>query len=167
MDDGESAGVATERPTERNDARSRPTIRAVPRELAHTKAGPRESSMPRILVVDDEVDKRLTLAVALRSAGFDAHAVSSAEATLEAAGSTFDVAIVDLMLHGTNGFELARRLKNASPAVRVVLTSEYHFSATQLARIDCGAIGFVPRPFALAELIAFLQSKLSFPPPAA
>ena len=77
------------------------------------------------------------------------------------------LAIVDLMLHGTNGFELARSLRKMAPDVGVILTSDYHFSPTQLERMDCGAIAFVPRPFALAELAVFLRSKLDGRPDSA
>jgi len=117
--------------------------------------------MPRVLIVDDEEAKRLQLSSALRVAGFEAHGVSSAEAAYELARGEFQVAIVDLMLHGTNGFELARRVRATNPAVRVVLTSAYHFTEVQLARVDCGAIGFVPQPFAIDELTTFLWAKLT------
>ncbi len=117
--------------------------------------------MPRVLVVDDEESKRDELTVALRHAGFDSEGVCSARATEDDASRGFDLAIIDLMLHRTNGFELARRLRMTNPDVRVVLTSAYHFTEHQLARIDCGAIGFVPQPFALEELTSFLWSKLA------
>jgi two-component system OmpR family response regulator len=117
--------------------------------------------MPRVLVVDDHSEKREDLARTLRLAGFDTRVADSAGAIDEASAAGVDLAIVDLMLHGTNGFELARRMRTDAPSVRVVLTSDYHFSATQLARIDCGAVGFVPRPFELEELTSFLWSKLT------
>jgi DNA-binding response OmpR family regulator len=98
---------------------------------------------------------------ALTVAGFETRGLSSAEAAQEIATDGYDLAIVDLMLHGTNGFELARVLRGQNPRVRIVLTSAYHFTELQLARIDCGAIGFVPQPFALEELTAFLWSKLA------
>jgi DNA-binding response OmpR family regulator len=117
--------------------------------------------MPRVLVVDDHCEKREDLARTLRLAGFDTRTTDSACAVDEVTASGADLAIVDLMLHGTNGFELARRMRATAPSVRVVLTSDYHFSATQLAKIDCGAVGFVPRPFELDELTSFLRSKLA------
>jgi len=116
--------------------------------------------MARVLVIDDQTEKRTALAAALVCEGFDAVAVGSADAASTASECAAELAIVDLMLHGTNGFELARQLRNAAPAVGVILTSEYHFSPTQLARVDCGAIAFVPRPFALRELAEFLRSKI-------
>ncbi len=116
--------------------------------------------MARVLVVDDQADKRTALAAALVGEGFDAIPVTSADAALAARDGPACLAIVDLMLHGTNGFELARLLREQAPSLGVILTSDYHFSPTQLARVDCGAIAFVPRPFALPELAAFLRGKL-------
>jgi len=115
---------------------------------------------PRVLVIDDEDVKRAELSSALAVAGFDTHGATSAEASDEMAQGEFDVAIIDLMLHGTNGFDLARRMRTANPATRVVLTSAYHLTEVQLARVDCGAVGFVPQPFAIDELTRFLWAKL-------
>jgi DNA-binding response OmpR family regulator len=120
--------------------------------------------MPRVMVVDDQTEKRAALCAALVVEGFDAFAVGSDDAARTAHEAAPELAIVDLMLHGTNGFELARRLRTVAPAVGVILTSDYHFSPTQLERMDCGAIAFVPRPFALSELALFLRSKLDVRP---
>ena len=120
--------------------------------------------MPRVIVVDDEAEKRTELVAALTGAGFDAVAVSSCEAAAAARDGGAQLAIIDLMLHGTNGFELARELRDRAPDVSVILTSDYHFSPTQLAKMDCGAIAFVPRPFALAELASFLRAKMDARP---
>ena len=57
--------------------------------------------------------------------------------------------------------ELARQVRHHYPKVRVVLTSAYHLSERQLARADCGVVGFVPKPYELAELADFLRSKLT------
>jgi len=125
--------------------------------------------MSRVLVVDDQSEKRTAFAAALTEAfvreGTDMSEVSvlgvcSAEAMDAAQRGGAQLAIVDLMLHGTNGFELARRLRSEAPAVRVILTSDYHFSPTQLDRMDCGAIAFVPRPVQFSELAEFLRTKL-------
>jgi DNA-binding response OmpR family regulator len=120
--------------------------------------------MQTVMVVDDEHEKRAALCAALVGEGFDAVAASSADAAQTAQDVGPQLAIIDLMLHGTNGFELARRLRKSSPEVGVILTSDYHFSPTQLERMDCGAIAFVPRPFALEELAVFLRAKLDARP---
>ncbi len=116
--------------------------------------------MVQVLVVDDAEDKRTELSSALALRGFDVDSVSSADAPERVRDSQPPIAIVDLMLHGTTGFELARRLRDDAPGTRVILTSEYHFSQAQLEKADCGAIAFVPRPFAVEELSEFLRTKL-------
>jgi DNA-binding response OmpR family regulator len=135
----------------RDDAHARETRRWRPARV---------NAVPRVLVIDDEETKRAQLSSALEVAGFETRGASSADAPHEIANGEFDVAIIDLMLHGTNGFDLARRMRSANPGVRVVLTSAYHFTEVQLARVDCGAVGFVPQPFVIEELTTFLWAKL-------
>jgi DNA-binding response OmpR family regulator len=120
--------------------------------------------MPRVLVVDDEPNHVRVLSIGLRLEGFDvttAQDAASAIASLD--GSPADIAIVDLMMPGTNGIELARLVRDRHPATRIVLTSAYHLSERQLLRADCGAVGFVPKPYDLAELARFIHVKLAAP----
>jgi DNA-binding response OmpR family regulator len=119
----------------------------------------------RILVVDDEANQGRALAIGLRLEGFDVATALDAEAALtQLVDKPADVAIVDLMLPGINGLELARRLHTLYPSMRVVLTSAYHLSERQLLRADCGVVGFVPKPFRLGELADFLRAKLAGSP---
>jgi len=117
--------------------------------------------LPRVLVVDDEANHTRVLAIGLRIEGFEVVTACDGDTALAAleAGPT-DIAIVDLMMPGTNGIQLARKLRERFPEMRVVLTSAYHLSERQLVRADCGAIGFVPKPYDLSELARFLRGKL-------
>ena len=117
--------------------------------------------MARVLIVDDEENHRRTLAIGLRLEGFEVREAPDGEAALSQLedGGELDFAIVDLMMPGINGLDLARRLKVHRPGVQVVLTSAYHLSERQLARADVGAIGFVPKPYHLDELVGFLRAK--------
>lgn len=120
--------------------------------------------MPRVLVVDDEANHARVMAIGLRIEGFDVETAASADSAMTALGNDpFDFAIVDLMMPGTNGIQLARLLREHHPSTRVVLTSAYHLSERQLVRADCGAVGFVPKPFDLSELARFLKTKLTSP----
>lgn len=125
--------------------------------------------MPRILIVDDEENQRRALAIGLRLEGFDVVlAASGAEALrLLALPPTVDVAMIDLMMPGLNGLEVARQINRDHPGVRIVLSSAYHLSARQVERADCGAVGFVPKPYKIAELCTFLRAKAGPPQPAA
>ncbi len=117
--------------------------------------------MPRLLVVEEEANHARVTAIGLRIEGFDVEVAPNADAALRLlALQPFDAAVVDLMLPGTNGMQLARLIREQHPQTRVVLTSAYHLSERQLVRADCGAVGFVPKPFDLSELARFLRSKL-------
>jgi CheY-like chemotaxis protein len=117
--------------------------------------------MPRVLVVDDEENQRRALSIGLKLDGFDVVMAASAAEALRVLSTppAVELALIDLMMPGLNGLELARQIRRLYPAVRVVLSSAYHLSARQVERADCGAIGFVPKPYKLAELCTFLRSK--------
>jgi len=122
------------------------------------------ASAPRILVVDDAANQARVTAIGLRVEGFDVETAADADGALGMLDSqSFDLAVVDLMMPGTNGIQLARLVRERHPATRVVLTSAYHLSERQLVRADCGAVGFVPKPFDLTDLAHFLRSKLAPP----
>jgi len=122
-----------------------------------------------MLVVDDADNQARVIAIGLRLEGLEVETASDAETALAVLASRpFEVAIVDLMMPGINGIQLARLIRERHPGTRVVLTSAYHLSERQLVRADCGAVAFVPKPFDVLELARFLRSKLSdAPPPAA
>lgn len=117
--------------------------------------------MARVLVVDDEPNHSRVLAIGLRLEGFEVVTANCADTALAVLrDGAADIAVVDLMMPGTNGIQLARSLRERFPEMRVVLTSAYHLSERQILRADCGAIGFVPKPYDLTELARFLRSKL-------
>jgi DNA-binding response OmpR family regulator len=119
-------------------------------------------TLPRVLVVEEQASHARVTAIGLRLEGFDVETASTSVEALELlAAQGFDIAIVDLMLPGTNGIQLARLVRERHPGTRVVLTSAYHVSERQLSRADCGAAGFVPKPLDLGELAQFLRSKVA------
>ena len=119
--------------------------------------------MARVLIVDDEENQVRALAIGLRLEGFEVATAREAEGALaQLQDEPADIAIVDLMMPGVNGIELARKLRDLHPYTRVVLTSAYHLSERQLTRADCGVVGFVPKPYALAELAEFIRNKLAY-----
>jgi CheY-like chemotaxis protein len=117
--------------------------------------------MPRVLIVDDELNQRRALSIGLRLEGFEVStACSAAEALTVLAEAVIDVALVDLMMPGVNGLELARQMRVQHPTVPVVLTSAYHLTERQLARADVGLVGFVPKPCAMGDVAKFLHGKV-------
>jgi len=121
-----------------------------------------EVPVARVLVVDDEENQVRMLVAALRVEGFEASGTRDPDAVMDILRrDPPDVALVDLMMPGLNGIELARKIRDAYPAVRVILTSAYHLSERQLSRADCGVVGFVPKPYVLPELAEFLRAKIA------
>jgi DNA-binding response OmpR family regulator len=117
--------------------------------------------LTRVLVVEEQANQARVMAIGLRIEGFDVEIASTSTEALELLGSqAFDLAVVDLMLPGINGIELARLVRDRHPGTKVVLMSAYHLSERQLARADCGAAGFIPKPLDLGALASFLRGKL-------
>jgi two-component system response regulator MprA len=117
---------------------------------------------PRILIVDDEANHARVMSIGLELEGFEVKTAADSSQALALLGTgSFDLAVVDLMMPGTNGIQLARLLREQHPRTRVVLTSAYHLSEPQLLHADCGAVGFVPKPFDIMELASFLRGKLA------
>jgi CheY-like chemotaxis protein len=123
--------------------------------------------MPRVLIVDDEENQRRALFIGLRLEGFDVVAAASGAEALTALAQPppVDVAMIDLMMPGLNGLEVARQIRRSHPSVRIVLSSAYHLSARQVERADCGAVGFVSKPYKIGELCLFLRAKAAAAPP--
>ena len=121
-----------------------------------------------ILLVDTPDGDAALLASALRVDGFQVVlAASASEARTILASTPPVLALVDLMLKadgGTNGLDLAREMKQAHPAMRVLLTSAYYLSERQLERADCGVSGFIPKPYDVVEVVSFIRAKVSGPP---
>ena len=103
--------------------------------------------MTSVLIVDDQPSFRATLRQLLTQAGLvvvgEACDVPGAEAQAQALHP--DLAIVDIMLPGPNGFEGARRLKALQPDMRVILVSAFCSFAQNFrnAADEAGAEKFV------------------------
>ena len=117
--------------------------------------------MPRVLIVDSEGNQSRSLAVALRLDGYHVALACRAEEAMTLLEQTpeFGLVLIDLMIPGLNGLDLARSIRRTHPAMRIVLTSAYPLSQRHLERADCGAVGFVPKPYDMDEVSAYVRSK--------
>ena len=93
--------------------------------------------MRRVLVVEDEAAIREVIALNLRMAGYDVTEAGSAEAGLAAIGGSapFDVAVLDIMLPGMNGFSLCENIRRDSDSIGIIMLSAKSVSEL-LARVD-------------------------------
>jgi PAS domain S-box-containing protein len=117
--------------------------------------------LPRILVVDDNLDAADILAEALRLLGHEvAVAADGQQALALAAAQPLEIAILDIGLPGMNGYELAQRLRQIVPAIHLVALSGYGQERDRAASMQAGFAVHLTKPVeltALAEAIAASQ----------
>jgi DNA-binding NarL/FixJ family response regulator len=103
--------------------------------------------MTRVLIVDDLSSFRAHLRQLLTQAGIDVvgEAGDGPEAEIQAQALKPDLAVMDIMLPGPNGFEVTRHLKALIPSLRVIIISAYGNYAQnyQIAATEAGAETFV------------------------
>ena len=120
----------------------------------------------RVLVVDDEDEVRRLVRDILLEAGYEvveASCGSDAMALDEAGASPFDAAVLDVVMPGMGGRELASRLRARSPALPIVLVSGYDQGDAGPAGSTDGASQFVAKPFSGATLLEALALAQAVP----
>jgi DNA-binding response OmpR family regulator len=115
--------------------------------------------MPRILVIDDQSDVRAMIAIVLRVNHFEIVEAASGTAGLkEFENSKFDLAIVDIFLQGTNGFDVIRMMRERIPNLPVVAISgmttlDFVAASPELANVIC-----LQKPFRPNELVRAIEA---------
>ncbi|MFZ5908238.1 MAG: HD domain-containing phosphohydrolase [Nitrospirota bacterium] len=122
-----------------------------------------EKETPKILVVDDvRANLELLEAVFMRE-GFLVHTALGARAALEfIAENPVDLAVLDVMMPGMDGFELCTRLKKQSGNFffPIILLTALNDRSSKLKGIESGADDFISKPFDNSELILKAKSLL-------
>lgn len=116
--------------------------------------------MRRVLVVDDEPLLADTLCAILVRHGFACSVAYGGEAALVLAGQFLpDTLLTDVMMPGMNGIELAERLCQSQPGVRVLLFSGQSATSDLLALAGEPACRWelLPKPMPPEELIGLLR----------
>ena len=113
----------------------------------------------RILIVEDELPVARQIAAALTEDGHDPKAVDSGEAALEELGKRpFDLIVLDVRLPGIDGFELLWHLREQHLASRVLLLTARTAVDDRVTGLQLGADDYLPKPFAMRELVARVRA---------
>ncbi len=116
---------------------------------------------PRILIVEDEAPLARGLADALRYQGYECETAADGKAGYEAARrGRFDVLLLDVMLPEMSGFDVIRRLREEGSRLPTILLTAKGAEADRVKGLDLGADDYVPKPFALAEVIARVGAQV-------
>lgn len=124
----------------------------------------------RILVVDDERDLCEILLFNLTAAGYQAEAFYSAEDALRAINNQpsqtkkhYDLMLLDVMMPGMSGFELAERLKanDETKDIPIIFLTAKDAEEDKLLGFGLGADDYVAKPYSVREVLARVKAVLN------
>jgi two-component system response regulator MprA len=114
-----------------------------------------------VLVADDDRAVREALERALQLNGYDvALAADGNEALAATDERTPDVLILDVMMPGYDGLDVTRRLRREGNRIPILLLTARDAVGDRVEGLDAGADDYLPKPFALEELLARLRALL-------
>ena len=119
--------------------------------------------MSSILVVEDESAIAELIAINLRHAGFEVRIASDAEAANREVDRVLpDLVLVDWMLPGQTGLQLARRWRNEARTrdLPVIMLTARADETDKVAGLDAGADDYLTKPFSPKELLARIRAVL-------
>ena len=112
-----------------------------------------------ILIVEDDVSLARALQKILQDNGYEVDVVHSGTDGLSWAESGYyDVVVLDVMLPGMDGFEVARQLRRAGVSTPVLLLTARDAVPDKITGLDSGADDYMTKPFSPAELMAHLRA---------
>jgi DNA-binding response OmpR family regulator len=115
----------------------------------------------RLLLIEDYVPLRESLARGLRDAGYAVDATGDGtEGLWYAENHPYDVIILDVMLPGVDGFEILRALRSAGRTMYVLVLTARDAITDRVTGLDLGADGYLVKPFAFDELLARLRAMV-------
>lgn len=119
--------------------------------------------MSKILIVEDEKHLADGLRFNLEAEGYDVEIAADGEAALElliGSPQRFHLVVLDVMLPGKNGFEVAAELREAGQFVPILMLTARNRAEDVLKGFEAGADDYLPKPFELAILMARLRGLL-------
>lgn len=135
--------------------------------MATTTQATAEDTVQTILTVDDDPQIRRLIDRALRAEGYTTRTCISAESALVALreGGRYSLVLLDVMMGGETGFELARRIRNGEAgddnrALPIVFVTAENDGDSYEQSFDVGAHRYITKPFAADALVEVVQSML-------
>jgi DNA-binding response OmpR family regulator len=114
-----------------------------------------------LLVIEDEAGIADFLDRGLRAAGFEVLlATDGVSGEALALNNAVDLVVLDLMLPGRSGEEILATLNEYKPALPIVVLTARGEIRDRILGLDAGAVDYLVKPFALAELVARVRAQL-------
>ncbi|MGB0006825.1 MAG: sigma-54 dependent transcriptional regulator [Candidatus Sulfotelmatobacter sp.] len=120
------------------------------------------STRGKLLIVDDELSVRDSLGKWFREEGYEVATTENAsDALTSLAQQRWDVALVDIKMHGTDGIELQRRMHEVDPELLVIMMTGYASVETAVAALKNGAYDYVTKPLDPDEISHLVTNALA------
>lgn len=117
--------------------------------------------MKRVLVCEDESAIRDFVVINLKRAGYEVLEAASGEEALalyEAASERIDVALLDVMLPGIDGFEVCKTLRERDSLLGIIMLTARTQEREKVSGLQQGADDYVTKPFSPSELMARVEA---------
>lgn len=115
----------------------------------------------KILIIEDDKATAEFVAKGLQDAGYQTEHAEDGVRGLEMAKSgTFDLAVVDIMLPGLDGFAVIRGIREAGVEMPLLVLSAKDSVESKISGLDCGGDDYLAKPFSFGELLARIQALL-------
>ncbi|MFJ4685219.1 response regulator transcription factor [Streptomyces sp. NPDC091377] len=118
--------------------------------------------MPQVLLIEDDVSVRDGMELVLRRHGYDVHTAATGESALAllAGPAPVEIAVLDLMLPGIDGFEVCRRLRALGSTVPVIMLTARGDDSDIVRGLEAGADDYVVKPVTAPVLEARIRAAL-------
>lgn len=116
----------------------------------------------RILVVDDELDLCEILKFNLETEGYQVETANSAEEALEKDIASYNLLLLDVMMGGMSGFQLAKQLKNSEVTahIPIIFLTARDTENDTVTGFNLGADDYISKPFSIREVMVRVRAVL-------
>ncbi len=118
------------------------------------------AEQPRVLIVEDDATIARAVELELQHAGFGVKRASDGLAALEEARCELDLIILDLMLPGMDGLDVARDIRASGNEVPILMLTARGDTDDVVRGFDVGADDYVRKPFEIPELMSRIRALL-------
>ncbi|WP_027417723.1 response regulator transcription factor [Aneurinibacillus terranovensis] len=114
--------------------------------------------MKKVLVIEDEKNLARFIELELEHEGFNVSVCYDGRQGVEKAlKENWDIILLDLMLPGLSGIEICRRVRTVKKTPIIMLTARTSV-LDRVSGLDSGADDYIPKPFAIEELLARMRA---------
>jgi len=116
--------------------------------------------MKNILIVDDEPDIREILRYNLEKAGFNITEAVTGDDALNKLSKDLDLAILDIMMPGKDGYEVCRKIREQGNTVPIIFLTAMDREFDEVRGLEVGGDDYIKKPFSPKMLIARINAIL-------